>query len=195
MPGLVCAAALTGILALAPGCGGGGERQDENEVAGDFPVEVVKASFPRAQSIGETTTLRLTVGNTGQEVVPNVAVTIEGFATRLAREDASDPSRPAWVVNQGPEGADTALVGTWALGPLPAGEERTFAWQVTAVRSGTHTLRYRVGAGLDGKARAVSSGGDPVDGSIVVRVTRRPRDTVVDPETGDVVERSELQQK
>lgn len=191
MHGLVSALALTFIVALAPGCGGDEKRQDENEAAGDFPVEVVRATFPRSQSIGETTMLRITVRNTGDEVVPNVAMTIDGLATRLKREDASDPARPVWVVNQGPPGADTALVGTWALGPLPAGDQRTFAWQVTAVRAGTHTLRYRAGAGLDGKARAVSSGGATIDGAIPVRVSRRPRDTVVIPETGDVVERSE----
>jgi hypothetical protein len=99
-----------------------------------------------------------------------------------------------WVVNDAPYNADTALVGTWAIPNVPAGQRRTFAWQVTAMRPGTHTLHYKVGAGLDGKAKAVAYKGGPTDGTISVRVTRRPRDTVVDPKTGDVVERGSSSQ-
>ena len=43
------------LLALA-GCGGG-ERQDENEASGDFPVEVVKASFPEKQKLAKSSDL------------------------------------------------------------------------------------------------------------------------------------------
>ena len=190
MQGLARAAALAGIVVLASGCGGGGERQDANEPSGEFPLEIVSASFPKSQGIGQTTSLRITVQNAGQEPAPNVAMTIDGLATKISNPDAADPERPVWVVNQAPQGADTALVGTWAFGALPGGEKRTFTWQVTATRSGTHTLHYRAGAGLDGKAVAVASGGGSIDGAITVRVTRRPRDLVVDSETGDVIERS-----
>ena len=58
-----------------------------------------------------------------------------------------------------PEGGETAYVDTWALGKLPAGEERTFKWSVTAVRGGDYKLDYEVAAGLDGKAKAVGVGG------------------------------------
>jgi len=190
--GLARAAALTSLVALASGCGGGGEPQDANEPSGEFPLEIISTSFPKSQGLGQTSSLRIKVRNPGPQTAPSVAMTIDGLATKIANPAAADPSRPVWVLNQAPQGADTALVGTWAFGPLAAGAERTFTWQVTATRAGTHTLHYRVGAGLDGKAVAVASGGGggKLDGAVTVRVTRLPRDTVVDRETGDVVERS-----
>jgi hypothetical protein len=190
VPGLARAAALAGLAALLAGCGGGDPPQDDNEPSGDYPVQIESASFPRSQALGETTTLRVKVRNPGDKAIPNLALTVDGFDTRIANTNAQDPRRPVWVVNEGPYNADTALVGTWAMSGVPAGASRTFAWQVTATRPGTHTLRYKVGAGLDGKARAVPYRGGKTDGSITVRVTRRPRDTVVDPKTGAVEERS-----
>jgi hypothetical protein len=58
-----------------------------------------------------------------------------------------------------PRGCDTAYVNTWACGRLAPGAEKTFVWGVTAVRAGPYDIGWRVSAGLDGKARAVGSGG------------------------------------
>jgi hypothetical protein len=90
-------------------------------------------------------------------------------------------------VNVGPKVYQTAFVNTWDTGPLAPGRERTMSWSVTAVEPGTHTLRWRVQAGLDGKARAVTAQDQPVEGDITVRVTSRARSSRVDPKTGDVV--------
>jgi hypothetical protein len=194
VPRLARAAALAGLVTLLAGCGGGDPPQDENEPSGDFPVEIESATFPRAQALGETSTLKVTVRNPGDKAIPNLALTVDGFANKIANPQAQDPRRPVWVVNEGPYNADTAYVDTWAVKDVPAGARRTFAWQVTAVQPGTHTVRYKVGAGLDGKAKAVPYQGGRTDGAISVRITRRPRDTVVDPKTGDVEERSAASQ-
>lgn len=191
MQGLAGAAALTTLLALASGCGGGNDPQDKNEPSGEFPIEVVNASFPKAQAIGQTTSLRITVRNAGDEEIPSAGMTVDGFATKIGNTVVEDQSRPVWIVNQAPQGADTALVGTWALGKLPAGKQRTFTWQVTATRAGTHAIRYKAAAGLDGKAVAVAPDGGKLDGSITVRVSKKPRDLVVDQATGDVIERKD----
>ena len=37
---------------------------------------------------------------------------------------------------------------------MPAGATAPRDWNVTAVRAGTYSLRYRVAAGTDGKAKA-----------------------------------------
>ena len=66
----------------------------------------------------------------------------------------ADPTRPTWVVDDGPRGGTTTYVNTWALGRLPAGQTHHFVWRVTAVQPGEHRLRYRVNAGLSGKAQA-----------------------------------------
>lgn len=186
MAAISVAAAVALTLALA-GCGGGGDPQDADEPEGTFQVEVDRVSFPRLQGLGETQALRMRVRNTGDQTVPNLAVTVDGFAYRTSQPAVADPERPVWIVNIGPRVYQTAYVNTWAVGPLAPGRERTLTWSVTAVRAGTHTLRWRVQAGLDGKARAVNALDDPVAGSRNVRITRRARNTVVDPETGQVV--------
>jgi hypothetical protein len=163
--------ALAGIVILA-GCGD--ERQDEDEPSGEFPVEVVEARFPEEQKLAKRSDLVITLRNAGDETIPNIGVTVDGFNYRK-RDDAqlADPERPVFAVNgvpvriagfpeskdATPRGCDTAYVNTWACGPLRPGREQRFRWSVTAVRSGNYRLDWRVNAGLYGKARAVEPGG------------------------------------
>jgi hypothetical protein len=174
----LCALALAGAAAVA-GCGGG-ERQDEDEPEGDFAVEVVSASFPEDQKLAKSSNLVLTVRNAGDDTIPNVAVTVDGFNIRSTDPDLADPERPQFVINGVPKeiggfpeakeaaplGCDTAYVNTWACGPLASGKDRTFRWSVTAVKAGDFEINWRVAAGLDGKAKAVSAdGGEAPSGS------------------------------
>jgi hypothetical protein len=167
----LCALALAGVVAVA-GCGGA-ERQDEDEPRGEFAVEVVAASFPEDQKLAKSSDLVLTVRNTGKDTIPNIAVTVNGFSYRKADPELADPERPQFVINgmprqiggfpeakeAAPLGCDTAYVNTWACGPLAAGREKTFMWSVTAVEAGDFEINWRVAAGLDGKAKAVTPGG------------------------------------
>jgi hypothetical protein len=161
------------LLAIA-GCGGG-ERQDENEREGNFPVEVVEAKFPEDQKLAKSSDLILTVRNAGRETIPNVAMTVNGFDRRKKDPDLADANRPVFALNgvqveiagfpeakdASPRGCDTAYVNTWACGPLKPNEQKTFRWSVTAVQAGDFTVSWRVAAGLDGKAKAVAAGGGP----------------------------------
>jgi hypothetical protein len=175
------------------GCGGG-ERQDENEPSGTFKVDA-HASFPKRQRLSDSATMRVVVRNTGTRTIPNVAVTIlsddakggGGFTTRAETAGLADPTRQLWIVDRGPRGGDTAYVSTWALGPLPSGRTRSFVWHVTPVVAGSHTVRWRVAAGLNGKARAQTDAGREAAGTIRVNVSRKPAAVTVDPKTGDVV--------
>src|SRR5688572_28857992 len=80
------------LLAVA-GCGGG-ERQDENEREGNFPVEVVDAKFPESQKLAKSSDLVVTVRNAGKETIPNIAMTVNGFDQRKTDPDLADPNRP-----------------------------------------------------------------------------------------------------
>jgi hypothetical protein len=112
---VACAAA----VALA-GCGGSSnERQDENEPEGNFPVEVVDASFPVKQKLAKRSQMRIEVRNAGQETIPNIAVTVKcrederggsggsasgaggggGFSRDTTHPGVADPERPQFVVN------------------------------------------------------------------------------------------------
>ena len=184
------AALLAAALSGVSGCGGSGERQDANEPAGDYPVEITQVKFPPRQGYGETSRLVISVRNTGQEQVPNIAMTINGFYYRTKQPGVADPARPVWILNLPPANGQTAMVNTWALGALDPGRTATFVWNLTAVKAGNHRLDYRAAAGLNGKARAVTDSGGVPAGTIAVRVTPKPRRSYVLP-NGDVVERGE----
>jgi len=166
--------ALCVVAVGVAGCGGG-ERQDENEPEGNFPVEVVEAKFPENQKLAKSSELVVTLRNAGQETIPNIALTVNGLDERKQDADLADPSRPVFAINgvqveiagfpeakdASPRGCDTAFVNTWACGPLRPNEQKTFRWSVTAVRAGEFSVDWRVAAGLDGKAKAVAAGGGP----------------------------------
>ncbi|MEA2363220.1 MAG: hypothetical protein QOD71_2365 [Thermoleophilaceae bacterium] len=163
--------ALLCLIAVA-GCGGA-ERQDADEPEGNFAVEVVTATFPKKQKLAQSSTLVITVRNSGNEAVPNVAVTLKGLSFHATEADLANPERPQFVVNgvqreiagfpeaknAAPLGCDTAYVDTWACGRLKPGAEKTFVWKVTAVKAGPYDIAWRVAAGLNGKAKAVTAGG------------------------------------
>ena len=168
------------VLAVA-GCGG--ERQDEDEPEGEFTLSVVDASFPARQSIAQAATMRIAVRNTDDRELPNLAVTVEtepaggeaapaSFAQAVDDPRLASADKPVWVLDEGPEGGTTAYTNTWAVGPIPAGEERELEWRLTAVRPGRYTVNYRVAPGLDG--RAVAAGGQDAAGSFQVRISDEP---------------------
>jgi hypothetical protein len=237
--GLVVALCSVGIVAC-----GGGERQDEDEPEGDFPVRVVDASFPLKQRLAETSDLTLEVLNSGDETIPDLAVTV--FTSRNDDEDQSEdtdtgaatsedadegtateeeqpvaagsfsvisdqpglaiPSRPVWILEQGyprlagteagrpppgeiagSGGAETAQTDTFSFGAVEPGDTREIVWKVTPVQPGTYTVHYRIAAGLQGKAVAVTDDGSIPEGEFVVQITDVPPQTRVD-ESGRVVE-------
>jgi hypothetical protein len=175
---------------LASGCGGGGPRQDADETAGDYKVQVVEAKFPDKQSLAKRSVMTITVKNVDTKTIPNVAVTVKSFDQRKDDPNLSDPNRPQFVVNKGPGGGDTAYVGTSALGPLKPGATKTFKWDVTAVVAGKYSLRYAVAAGLDGKAKAVLAGGGSPTGRFTGSISSKaPQARVAD--DGSTIEKSD----
>jgi hypothetical protein len=176
-----------GVLAAAiAGCGGGGDLT-AGESSGTYKVDVVEASFPAHQHLSAASRFVLDVRNSGDHDIGNISVTLSGFSSVSTHPGAADPTRPTWVVDDGPRAGTTTYVNTWALGRLPAGQTRHFVWLVTAVQPGEHRLRYRVNAGLSGKAQAITADDTAPEGSLTVRVDREPSQSSVDPATGRVV--------
>jgi hypothetical protein len=209
---------------------GGGERQDVDEPSGDFPVEVTSAKFPLDQRLAETSDLQLSVKNSGDESVPDLAVTIYTgdqkaggpFDTRSDQPGLADPNRPVWILeNEWPKcissagyklepnsaarcispteansgnalsngqsaGADVAQTNTFAFGELRPGDQIDMIWQLTPVEAGTYTVHYEFAAGLNGKAKAVTNDGGPVNGDFVVTISDKPPKASVS-SNGDVV--------
>jgi hypothetical protein len=181
---------------------GGGERQDEDEPEGEFPVEISTADFPNRQRLAQTSDLRLGIENVGEETIPDLAITIvtdpdaEGsFSVISEQPDLAIPSRPVWILEQGypklageaeSAGAEAAQSNTFSFGALEPGDTREIVWRVTPVQSGTYTVSYRVAAGLHGKAVAVTEGGSTPEGEFVVTITDVPPQTRVT-DSGKVV--------
>ena len=196
---------------LVAGCGSK-PRQDENEVEGDYPVEVTVAEFPPRQRLAETTDLELAFRNAGDETIPNLAVTIYtgdekadgAFNTRSDQQGLADPNRPVWILeNDYPKlleagmspkdldsaptaGAETSSTNTYAFGELGPDDTIRAVFKVTPVVGGTYTVNYEVAAGLDGKARAVTEEGGPVEGEFVATISTKPPAAAVN-EQGEVV--------
>jgi len=172
---------LCAVLLGIAGCGE--ERQDANEPEGEFTLQVVKASFPAEQTTAQPVRMRLTVRNTDDRDLPNLAVTVEtepgvkgeaptafgqaGTDTRLA-----DANRPVWIVDRDPEGGESAYTNTWAMGRMFPGETKEIEWRLTAVRPGSYTVNYRISPGLNGKA--VPANGQKTTGSFRVTISDEP---------------------
>jgi hypothetical protein len=198
------------LLAVGVASCGGGERQDADEPEGDFPVQIVSANFPSKQKLAQNTNLTLSVANTGDQAIPDLAITIftssdastseagssdslpeaqGSFSVRSEQEGLAIPFRPVWILESGfpklagqtaSAGAEAAQTDTFSFGSLAANQTREMVWNVTPVQAGTYTVRYRVAAGLQGKAKAVTADGSVPEGEFVVRISSAPPQTRVD---------------
>jgi hypothetical protein len=218
-----------GVLLAAGVASCGGTRQDANEPEGNFPVSIVSADFPSKQGLAQNTNLTLAVANSGDQTIPNLAITIfttsnastgdstttatgttttgstttsqefptaqGSFSVRSEQEGLAIPFRPVWILEQGfpkyegetaSAGAEAAQTDTYAFGELAANATKRIVWNVTPVQAGTYTVHYRVAAGLEGKAKAVTADGSVPEGEFVVRISSAPPQTRVD-DSGRVV--------
>jgi hypothetical protein len=206
------------------GCGSG-SRQDEDEPKGNFPVEIVSASFPAKQRLAATSNMEIAVRNPGSKRIPIVSITVKcagarstggsggsasgaggsggAFGYRTSYPGVADPVRPQFVVNtipsrtprnydQGrldPQERSSSFVDTFTLGSLEPGRTATFKWNVTAVKSGSYRICYRVNAGLDGKAKAVPArSGQPISGQFTGQVAPKPPQAHIGEDGKTVVE-------
>lgn len=205
----MCVIACTSAFAVvASGCGSTtakGDRQDTDEKKGNYPVAVEEAEFPTQQKLAQTSKLRVVVRNAGDKRIPNIAVTVQcreakngqdgSFDRQIAGQGQADKNRPNFVIDRIPGAGrpasrqdldplerSTAYVNTYTLGGLDPNRTATFEWDVTAVRAGEFRLCYRVAAGLDGKAKAVSASGSlPLEKEINGNISNAaPRTGVAD---------------
>jgi hypothetical protein len=157
---------IVAVLAAALGLSacGGGQRQDVTEPSGNFPVQVSKSSFPTRQDLAQTSDLELAIKNTGDQTIPNLAVTIYtgdikagvtatgsgqgSFNIRLNDPSLADPNRPVWILENGYPKLLAPGVTTKNLNNAPsAGAEaaQTDTFQFGAVNPGaSKTAVWRV---------------------------------------------------
>jgi hypothetical protein len=147
-------------------------------------------------SSNATTDASTTTTNTGTSSTTEDLPTAEGsFSVRSEQEGLAIPFRPVWILEEGfpkyegqtaSAGAEAAQTDTFAFGALAANETKRIVWNVTPVQPGTYTVHYRVAAGLEGNAKAVTADGSVPEGEFVVRISSAPPQTRVD-DSGKVV--------
>jgi hypothetical protein len=183
---------------------GGQQRQDVGEPSHTYPVQVTAATFPADQRLSQHTHLVITVRNSGNKTIPDIAVTItdphqgtavKAFGTNIQGSGLASRSRPVWVIDHPPGpctgsrayscqaggagGYASAYANTWAAGRLPPGQSAKFDWGVTAVTPGSYQVHYVIAAGLNGKAKARLSGGGIPQGLFTVKISGKASQTYV----------------
>jgi hypothetical protein len=142
-----------------------------------------------------TSSTSTTAGSEGGAPTGDLPQAQGSFSVRSEQQGLAIPSRPVWILEEGypklegqdlPAGAEAAQTDTFAFGELRPNATRRMVWNVTAVQAGTYTVHYRVAAGLEGKARAVTPDGSAPEGEFVVRISNAPPQTRVD-DSGKVV--------
>jgi hypothetical protein len=192
------------LAVLLAACGG---SSSDKEPTGEFDVGVSAASFPTLQRLGQTSLLKLSITNEGEDEVPNLIVSFDiagkqGGASSLPfgvyeqQAGLANHTRPVWVLAEHfPKlagstekgGATTSDPKTFAFGPLKAGGTTSAVWKLSAVRQGHYTLRYSVGAGLSGESKAKTGSGVTPGGTFVAEITAATPETEVT-DSGEIVE-------
>ena len=127
------------------------------------------------------------------------------FSVLSRQPDLAIPSRPVWILEQGfprvagtdagpappgeisgSGGTEAVQTNTFSFGALDPNETREVVFRVTPVQPGTYTVRYRIAAGLQGKAVAVNQDGSVPEGEFVVQISNVPPQSRVD-DSGKVV--------
>jgi hypothetical protein len=198
--------AAVAVAAMLAACGG---TSSDKEAAGDYEVGVTAASFPSLQRLGQTSLLKLSFKNEGEDAVPNLVVyfSLAGeqgataslpFGIHEQQVGLANPTRPVWVLAEhfpklaGTEagengGSTTSSPKTFSFGPLKAGETTSAVWKLSAVRQGKYTLRYQVNPGLSGVGRAKTASGVAPGGTFVTEVSAELPETEVN-DAGEIVE-------
>ncbi|HVF77481.1 MAG TPA: hypothetical protein VNA28_04210 [Solirubrobacteraceae bacterium] len=176
-----CAAATLAVAAC-----GGGERRDAGVRASTYTVDVERVSFLPQQRLAQRNALVIAVRNAGEETIPNLTVTVRGFAGRTTGSRDAGLGRDLWIVDQAPGGTTTAFEDTWSAGRLDSGRTAQLRWEVTPVVAGTHKLTYEIAPAVAGSSRLKLRSGERARGSLTVRVSGKPAQARVDPRTGAV---------
>jgi hypothetical protein len=149
----------------------------------DLAITIFTTS--NASTSESTTTTGTTATSTSQELPTSQG----SFSVRSEQEGLAIPFRPVWILEEGfpklagqtaSAGAEAAQTDTYAFGELPAHQTKQIVWNVTPVQAGTYTVHYRVAAGLEGKAKAVTADGSVPEGEFVVRISSAAPQTRVD---------------
>jgi hypothetical protein len=170
---------LVTLLAIPlAGCGSS-QRQDANAPSGTWSVIVEEWKFPKRQYLGTPTDFTMRIRNTDTRDVPQLIVTIDGLRTVVKQVGAASEVRPIWLTqdvnyaNVTPY--NSAVATSYNLGPLAAGDVKTYTVKLTPLRRGDHKVSYTLAGDLYGKAKLVDENNDPATDSRTVAIDPTPQ--------------------
>jgi hypothetical protein len=170
---------LVALLAIPlAGCGSG-ERQDADTQGGTWSVLVEDWKFPKRQYLGTPTDFTLKVRNTDTRDIPELIVTIDGLRTEVKQVGAASETRPIWLTrdvnyaNVTPY--NSQLASSYNLGPLPAGEVKSYTVNLPPLRRGNHEVSYTLAGDLFGKAKIEDDDGNAATASRTVAIDPTPQ--------------------
>jgi hypothetical protein len=160
------------LAAIAVAGCGSGSRQDADEPKGNFPVQIVDASFPTTQRLARTSNMTIVVRNPGPKTVPVVSVTVKcasakggsggsasgagstgGFSYRSTDPGLADPARPRFIINQVPT-RTPRVYDHGRLDPLERSSSYVDTFPLGSLAAGRSvTFRWNVTAVKAGKFR------------------------------------------
>jgi hypothetical protein len=157
----------------------------------DLAITIFTSRSAGTGEAGSSTTGSTSTGAASQELPQAQG----SFSVRSPQPGLAIPFRPVWILEEGypklagrtaSAGAEAAQTDTYSFGSLAPSQSREMVWNVTPVQAGTFTVHYRVAAGLQGKAKAVTADGSVPEGEFVVRISSAPPQTRVN-DSGQVV--------
>jgi hypothetical protein len=168
------------VLVAIPlaGCGGGKE-QSADAPSGTWTVLVEEWKFPKRQYLGTPTDFVLRIRNTDTREIPQLIVTIDGLRTRVEQVGAASEVRPIWL----PQDVDYAnvtpynstLASSFNMGPLAAGDVKTYKVTLSPLRRGDHKVGYSLAPDLFGDNKIVDSDDQPAKDTRTVAIDPTPQ--------------------
>lgn len=178
-PAYSLALVLVALLAFPlAGCGSG-EPQNANAPSGTWSVLVEEWKFPKRQYLGTPTDFTLKIRNTDTREIPQLIVTISGLRTEVKQVGAASEVRPIWLTSEvdyaNVTPYNSALASSYNMGPLAAGDVKTYTVKLTPLRRGSHEVGYKLAADLFGGAKIVDPDDAPAEDTRTVAIDPTPQ--------------------
>jgi hypothetical protein len=168
-----------GVLALALSACGGGENQAKDAPSGTFKATIVDWKFAEHQPLGTPQDFSVKIRNDDSRAIPQLVLTVSGLRMTVHQPGAASDVRPIWLPKVDQFATVTPynspLAVSYNLGKLEPGATRTYTFNLTPLRRGSHEVGIRIAPALVGSSKIVNaSDGKPAEETRTVVIDPTP---------------------